>query len=118
MPTPPKGLARRSAALWRDLTKTYDLRPDELRILEDACREMDLVDDLDAATRKVVDDGALTVKGSMGQDVAHPLIQEIRQHRTTVANLLGKLKLPDDVQAESRGAQAREAARARWGKSA
>lgn len=82
----------KAQSVWDDITGTYRLRPDELRILEDACREVDLVDRLEAALV-----GAdLTVKGSQGQPVANPLVQEIRQHRQVVKALLGSLKLPDE----------------------
>lgn len=105
----------KAQSVWDDITSTYRLRPDELRILEDACREVDLVDRLEAALI-----GAdLTVRGSQGQPVANPLVQEIRQHRQVVKALLGSLKLPDeDGRAqESRSSSARAAANARWRRS-
>jgi hypothetical protein len=52
----------------------------------------------------------------MGQDVAAPHVSEIRQHRATLATLLGKLRLPDD--AAGGGSASSEAGRAlvnqRW----
>jgi hypothetical protein len=44
----PAGLAPKSARLWRAIAGPgrWGLRPDELRVLEDACREADLVDEL------------------------------------------------------------------------
>jgi hypothetical protein len=98
--------------MWREITETYDLRADELRVLEDACREVDLIERLEEAMK----DAPLTSSGSMGQLVAHPLVQELRQHRSTLKALLGSLKLPDDPggKAESRSASARDAANARW----
>lgn len=112
--TPPK-LGRKAAAMWREITSAYELRPDECRVLEDACRECDLIDILEAAINDPAE--PLTVKGSMGQPVVNPLIAEIRQHRATMAGLLRGLKLPDEA-APSRSAQARDAAKARWGRSA
>lgn len=112
----PLGLAG-SASLWEHVTSTYDLRADELRVLEDACREVDLIEamqvELDAAD-------SFLAKGSQGQPVAHPLVQELRQHRATLKSLLGSLKLPDEDgrAASSRSEQARNAARARWQRSA
>ena len=64
-----------------------------------------------------------TVKGSMGQLVAAPLVSELRQHRATLNTLLRSLKLPEvdaGALAEQAAAKAgeserkRAAAVARW----
>jgi hypothetical protein len=100
------------------LVETYTFRPDELRILEDACREADLIDGLAAEAMGT----ASIVRGSQNQPVINPLISELRQHRATLASLLGKLKLPDIAEGSTRvgvgvrSVQAREAAQVRWGK--
>ncbi|WP_327282288.1 hypothetical protein OG723_12290 [Streptomyces sp. NBC_01278] len=109
-PDPPEGLGPRAARLWGDILDEQDLRTDELRVLEDACREVDLIERMHVELQ-----GApLVVKGSMGQDVANPLVQELRQHRALVARLLGSLKLSDEdregYDAQARSAQARKAA--------
>jgi hypothetical protein len=112
-PKPPNGLQTSGSALWGVIVGKYDLRADELRILEDACREADLIDLLSVA----LDESTPITKGSMGQPVVNPLVPEIRQHRATLSTLLGKLKLPDDDTSDSAGrvsAQARAAANARW----
>lgn len=104
--------------LWNSIAKDYDLRPDELRILEDACFEADLIEDLAKAQRAQ----PVMITGSMGQLVLNPLIAEVRQHRATLSALLTKLKLPDDEPEEGTGApaaddrssKARAAANARW----
>lgn len=112
----PAKLSVKSKRLWVEITEGFALRADELRILEDACREVDLVERLEAELR----DGPLTVRGSMGQEVASPLVSELRQHRTVVARLLAMLKLPDeDGRAqESVSNAARKAANARWSRGA
>lgn len=69
----------------------YDLRPDEVRLLADGCREADIIERLEAELA----DAPLMVKGSMGQLVASPLVSEVRQHRAVLAGLLKSLKLPD-----------------------
>lgn len=109
----PKGLQVKGKRLWRDITSGYELRADELRILEDACREVDLIERLEAE----LSTAPLVVNGSMGQPVAQPLVQEIRQHRGVLARLLTSLKLPDDEAAggSDRASAARAAAIARWG---
>ena len=109
----PEGLDASGSALWARITAKYALRVDELRILEDACREADLIDVLSVA----LTESSPITKGSQGQPVVNPLVPEIRQHRSTLSTLLGKLKLPDDETSDSAGrvsAQARSAANARW----
>jgi hypothetical protein len=108
----PSGLGKAGRALWKSITDDNDLRPDELRMLEDAAREVDLIATMDAA--REAPDFELIVRGSMGQDVINPLVAELRQHRSTVASLLKSLKLSDENTAESRSASARAAANARW----
>lgn len=112
-PVSPKGLGSKAKAIWSETVDQYDLRVDELRVLEDACREADLVDRLETA----LDGADLIVKGSQGQPVANPLVQEIRQHRATLQRLLASLKLPDEpsgAEVGQRSSSARAAANARW----
>jgi hypothetical protein len=108
-------LSPKTSRFWREITPRWDLRPDELRILEDACWEADLVDTL----REAMDGEPLTVRGSQGQQVIHPIVSELRQHRSTLASLLKQLALPDDhvsAEAHPRSVGARAAAQARWRK--
>ena len=109
----PKDLDAAGTRLWDQITEKYQLRSDEARVLEDACREADLIDVLTAGMRNA----DLLVKGSMGQQVINPMVSELRQHRATLASLLGKLNLPDDAGsgAKPRSVSARKAAAARWG---
>lgn len=121
---PPEGLVKRGRkdgpgrALWKQIVTSgkYLLRPDELRILEDACRMYDRADDL----QRQAADRPSTVRGSTGQPVINPLLAEERQCRLAAAQLLKQLKLPDEL-GESAGAgprsvNARNAAQARWNK--
>lgn len=114
--SPPDGLGDAGLALWRSIVPAYELRPDEVRLLADACREADLV----ARLEEALTDAPLMVIGSQGQQVINPLMQEVRQHRTVLAQLLKALKLPDSPagakqKAAAASEQARAAARARWG---
>jgi hypothetical protein len=116
-PTPPKGLAKGGLTLWRAIVRTGELRPDSLRVLQDACREADLIDDLE---QSLVGEPR-TVTGSQGQVVIHPIISELRQHRATLSSLLRALDLPKvDQSGSEKSHDAREAAislaRARWGR--
>ena len=108
----PSGLGERGSALWDSVTSRYELRPDELAILADAAHEADVIEML----KSEFEVSSLITTGSMGQDVAAPHVSEIRQHRATLAGLLGKLRLPDD--AGARGSASSEAGRAlvnqRW----
>ncbi len=112
----------RGARLWRDVTGCYALRVDELAVLEDACRHLDLVDRIEKEIVKAR--SSLTTAGSQGQSVANPLLGELRQSRDLVGRLLRSLHLPDDPErgdlATGRGSNAasisaRHAANARWG---
>ncbi|WP_374969923.1 hypothetical protein [Terrabacter sp. BE26] len=92
-----------------------ELRPDERLLLEHAARTVDLLARIDEALQEA----PLTVKGSMGQLVEHPLVSESRAQRATLARLLGQLKLLDDdakavAVAKKRTSRARAAASARW----
>lgn len=115
----PKGLAAGGTVLWRAIVKTGELRADHVRILQDACREADLIDELEAA----LVGKPRTVKGSQGQEVIHPIISELRQHRSVLSALLRALELPAvDRSGAGEVLHAREAAislaRARWSGSA
>jgi len=70
----------------------YDLAPGEVRMLEDACREADLIAAMEAAW--IAEGQAFTARGSQGQVVAHPVVSELRQHRGTLRQILVGLKLP------------------------
>ena len=110
----PSGMGEKALKLWHAVADNYILRPDEYRVLEDACRQTAIVDALE---RELV--GAdLVMRGSMGQPVANPLLSEIRQHRNVIASLLRQLGLPNEPAGEvteiSRSVQARDAAKSRW----
>jgi len=115
-PRRPADLGENGGRFWDAVAGNYRLRVDELRTLEDACREIDLIDRFEVAMRTA----DLLVTGSMGQKVANPLVQELRQHRATLSRLMAGLKLPDEAggsnAAAARSESARAAAIARWGK--
>lgn len=118
-PKPLRQLGIEGSALWDSIVPTYELRPDEVRILNDACCEADII----ARLEWELVDADLMVKGSQGQLVASPLVSEVRQHRATLATLLGKLKIPDSPAGHARkravvSQNAVKAARARWGSGA
>ena len=111
----PVGLGDAGLYLWRETLKCFELRADEKVLLKQACREADLISKLDDELRFA----SFVVSGSQGQQVANPLLGEIRQHRSTYAQLMARLKLADadDVKASGLRAvpnQARDAAKSRW----
>ena len=115
-PDPPPDLGEAGTKLFREIATSgaYELRPDELSILEEACSEKDLIAELEAERRG----SPYMVKGSQGQDVINPMISDLRQHRMAFKSLLGALNLPDEAGETPRSVGARKAAQSRWGKSA
>jgi hypothetical protein len=110
MNLPPAKLDPSGANLWVKIDAKYDLRPDELSLLEASCRETDLISRL----QRVLDEADdLMVKGSTGQMVVHPAVAEIRQHRATLATLWRALKLPDE-NGQGQTNQQRDAGNASW----
>ena len=97
--------------LWNSVTGKWELRPDELRVLAEACREADLIERL----RVLLESSPLMVDGSMGQPTMHPAVAELRQHRNVLASLLRSLKLPDD-EGKPEVNQQRAAGNASWAK--
>jgi len=117
MPRVPSGLGRQAQRIWRETVRDFDLSAAELRILEDACREADLVERIEEELGKLK---SLTVAGSMGQPVITELAKEIRQHRLTYSKLIRDLSLPDEDASSWDGMttsqRARRAALVRWRK--
>ena len=114
-PKPPATLADPGKALWNEILKSYDLRADELRTLEDACGATDMLATL---TAEWVTLGRPFIStGSMGQEVEHPLIGSIDKQRKSRQAFIKLLKLPD-LDAPAKGAvttnPARAAAASRW----
>ena len=88
----PKNMGTRGLKFWRDITAQYVLRPDELRLLEDACRTMSLIDKLEQG----VAENPLYLTGSQGQQVINPAISELRQQRNSLKSILAALNIPDE----------------------
>jgi hypothetical protein len=110
----PEGLGQRGSAFWDMIASEYTLRPDELQLLADAAFEVDIIYRLQVAfaTRDLVS------IGSMKQEVADPVGQELRQHRTVLKALLAQLRLPDEEGGKGSGDSGSESGRAlanqRW----
>jgi len=89
----PAGLGSAGTKLWRSVTDEFDFtsEPAKVQLLEQASRVADIVAELDEAAAEA----PLTVRGSMGQQVISPFIAEARVQRALLAQLLGRLGLPD-----------------------
>ena len=98
-------------AMWESVASKYELRPDELAILENACAASDMISALTAVWLEA--GGPSITKGSMGQEVIHPLVGEIRAQRAYRDQALGRLKLPD-LDAAAPANQNRDAAQSSW----
>lgn len=111
---PPRSLSATGKALWQSVLKRWDLRPDELQILESACVAADLESEFFTAWDEL--GRPYMTKGSTGQDVEHPLIGSRDKQARAKASLLRQLNLPDEAAADSGGqsAKARSAAHQRW----
>lgn len=86
---PPAGLADAGRRLWRSVVSDYELEEHERRLLTEACRTVDVLDDLEAKVRA---DGPL-VDSPQGMK-AHPAAVEARQQRIALARLIAALRLP------------------------
>ena len=111
-PKPPSTLAAAGKTLWSEHVKDYDFRVDELAVLELACRTADMIATLDKEWEAL--GKPFMTRGSMGQDVIHPLIGERRAQQSQMATLLGKLKIPDGAVGGPAINPARAAADTRW----
>lgn len=112
-PKAPDSLSTAGKALWNEVVAKYDLRADELRTLEDACATTDMLATLEQEWR---DAGRpFMSKGSMGQEVEHPLIGSIDKMRKSRQAFIRQLKLPDDAPTGAVTTNpARAAAESRW----
>lgn len=96
--TMPKGLGYQGQKLWKSIVNEFDLavEPHKLRMLFDACKTADLIDQLE----KGMAGEPLTVLGSARQRTIHPLVSELRFARGLLAQLLARLNfeppLPED----------------------
>jgi len=112
-PRAPRGFAKGGPGrrLWAGVLSEWALRPDERRILEDACREADLVDRMQTE----VDAADLVVMGGRGAKVPHPLLRELDRHRGRLQQLLDGLGL-EEVSGTAGSDAGRRLAGNRWRK--
>lgn len=86
----PSGLKAKGSALWDSVVPAYELKSDEFRVLESACRTLDEITRLERALATA----PVMVVGSRGQEIANPLFGEVARHRALLARLVKQLDLP------------------------
>jgi len=88
---PPPGLRSGGLRVWRAITSGYELADQELVLLTEAARTVDLLESLEAEIQAA---GAI-VESPQGRK-ANPAVVEARQQRLTLARLLAALRIPLD----------------------
>jgi hypothetical protein len=83
-PKAPTGLRAPGKRLWGAVVDNYVLTAAEAEMLGQACRTTDELDRLERAVRALPN---LTTTGSTGQLKPHPLLEEVRRHRTLLERL-------------------------------
>ncbi len=117
---PPDLVARgRGRKFWREVVAEFELGPDDVELLAETCRQLDLVDLL----REAIGTDVLVSTGEGGRKV-HPAMIELRQVRIELRRSIAALGLPapDDAGAVELppevpnilAARGRRAARGRW----
>jgi hypothetical protein len=113
-PRAPKSLKARGKILWRDLVLEFEFDAQELDLLLETCRVLDMIDALSGA----IEADGMMIEGSQGQSVLHPAVAELRQQQAAFARLVTSLNLQSETDkfkvltGATRSAQA--AANARW----
>jgi hypothetical protein len=110
-------LGERGAAFWRATVEGFELRADELQLLLEVCRSLDLADALQA---EIPAGRGFVVGGSRGQPVISPVVSELRSVRLAIGAMLKQLRLPDDetdgrpTLSQMRSAAGQKGAQSRW----
>ena len=89
MPTPRDTWSPSAAEAFTAIVDAHEPDGARLSALYCACDLLSAADDMQAQ----IDSDGLTVDGSMGQQVAHPLVAEVRQYRKTALDTLRQLGL-------------------------
>ena len=112
-PAPPKALGAAGRDLWKKLHDGLEWDPHEVPMVQQVCRQADLVAELEQA---VAADG-ITTLGSAGQPRLNGAVTELRMSRLALARLLGQLQIPNDAELTPAQLRGRRAAEVRWSKS-
>ena len=99
-PKPPSGMGTGGRKLWNDIVSRYELAQHELRLLTEACRT---ADDCDRFAKVIAVDGDLITNPSSGLVKPHPLHNQLRDARLSLARLLGALRIPEEYERDASG---------------
>ncbi|MDR7310088.1 hypothetical protein J2S40_001146 [Nocardioides luteus] len=115
-PPPPIGSSPAATAYWYAVLEEQELTLSEMAILEQIAETRTMLDLIQSAWVK--DGQPTTSKGSMGQEIIEPRIQEIRQIRSQLAALIKQLGAATDTDGNPRrrpGRPSRTESGGRWG---
>ena len=99
-PRAPKRLGPAGRRFWRDVMADFQLAgPHEEALLEQACRELDIIDRLDDALA----DAEVEVNTPAHGLVVNRLFAEVQQHRGAFRMLIRDLRLPAEPGQDTRG---------------
>jgi hypothetical protein len=98
-PAPPEAFGTQGSALWERVAAEFEPSAFEAAILTEACRTVDEVQSIRDELRAAA---SVVVAGSTGQPRAHPLLDEVRRHRETLARLLTVLGVDEQAQTSRR----------------
>src|SRR5687768_6640291 len=105
-PPVPKGVGSNARALWRSVTGTFTLDPNEVALLREVVR---IVDRLETLEEEIAREGVMVDGGPKGPaSVPNPALVEARQQQIVLGRLMTTLRLPEDwtsgVRPQRRGA--------------
>lgn len=87
---PPSGITKQSQKLWTELYSNYDNWDEaSVRLLNELCKVNDIIQDCE---KKIKKDGIL-LQDRFGQQIAHPLLRVLKEHRTQFLRFCKELGL-------------------------
>jgi hypothetical protein len=111
LPRAPRGLGPRGRAFWRAAWERFEFAAHEAALLTEACRQLDLVEALQAA----VDERGTMIVNRYGAPVVNPAVGALRAARAELRAQLASLNWPEECEvAGGRHVAASKAARHRW----
>ena len=87
--TPPKGLTRKVARFWRQITEKYELTIGQKKLLELACQELTRAEQMDATIAET----GLTIENRFHELRENPLIRQSRLAREAAGRFFSRLGL-------------------------
>ena len=98
IPSPPKGLRKRSREFWQHINESYVLQEHHLQLLEQVCRTLDRI----AENQEAIRQEGRTYVDRYGQPKIHPCGDDERQQRNLLIRLMRELCLDNENPEENR----------------